>query len=107
MSDGSLSQDEIDALLAGGGGMDLGAEPEPVPAPSSMSSANVQGLISLLSGLTGSLSSNLSGMLGKNVEVGAQVMKGFLDTLVSSGMREEKGLMAQVRLVREEDAAAV
>ena len=45
--------------------------------------------------------------IARNVEVGAQAMKGFLDTLVLSGVREEEGLMAQVPLVREEDAAAV
>lgn len=69
MSDGSLSQDEIDALLAGGGGMDLGPEPEPAPA-ASRTSMDLQGLLSLLAGLSGSLASNLSGILGKNVGVG-------------------------------------
>jgi len=72
MSDGSLSQDEIDALLAGGGGMDLGPEPSPAPQ-AAPARGELQGFLSLLSGLTGSLGSNLSGILGKNVEVASPV----------------------------------
>ena len=71
MSDGSLSQDEIDALLAGGGGMDAGPEPAPAsPQPQSGGGVDVSNVVNLLGGLTDSLSSNLAAMLGKNVEIG-------------------------------------
>ncbi len=71
MSDGSLSQDEIDALLAGGGGMDAGPEPAPAaPQPPSGGGVDVGNLVNLLGRLTDSLSSNLAAMLGKNVEIG-------------------------------------
>ena len=71
MSDGSLSQDEIDALLQGGGGMDFGAPPAAAHAAPSLSPKDVQSFASLLAGFTGSQGSNLSGMLGKGVTVEA------------------------------------
>ncbi|HUX21672.1 MAG TPA: flagellar motor switch protein FliN [Spirochaetia bacterium] len=70
MSDGSLSQDEIDALLAGGGGMDMGSEPAPAPKASAGGGPDLHSVVDLLGGLTGSLSSNLAAMLGKDVEIG-------------------------------------
>ncbi len=69
MSDGSLSQDEIDALLQGGGGMDFGAPPSAPQASGGLSPAEVQTFGGLLAGLTESQGSNLSGMLGKGVRV--------------------------------------
>jgi len=71
MSDGSLSQDEIDALLQGGGGMDFGAPPSAAQAAPVLSSKDVQSFAGLLAGLTKSQGSNLSGMLGKGVRVDA------------------------------------
>ncbi len=66
MSDGSLSQDEIDALLQGtGGGADTGA---PATA-SSISDADKKAFKSLLSGIAGSQASNLSMLIGKTVKI--------------------------------------
>ncbi len=77
MSDGALSQDEIDALLAGvdsssmGG---LGGSSSPGPAASSQSNSESQVLQDLLSGITPVLSSNLSMMTGVSVTLsGPQV----------------------------------
>ncbi len=71
MSDGSLSQDEIDALLQGGGGMDFGAPSAAPQEAAPLSPKEVQSFASLLAGLTASQGSNLSGMLGKGVKVEA------------------------------------
>jgi flagellar motor switch protein FliN/FliY len=63
MSDGSLSQDEIDALLQGGGSMDMSA-------PSSGNADLVNQFSSVLVSSTGAISSNLGSMVGKTVTIG-------------------------------------
>jgi flagellar motor switch protein FliN/FliY len=68
MSDGALSQDEIDALLAGvdssAGG---GAPAATMTAPGAGPSYDVGSLENFFASTTGSLSSNLSTMTGNNV----------------------------------------
>lgn len=79
MSDGSLSQDEIDALLQGEGGMEMGAPSEEgagdfasgasvaVGTSSGLSSQQMQVFTELLREVKESQGSNLSGMIGKTV----------------------------------------
>ncbi len=73
MSDGSLSQDEIDALLQGGGGFDFGdAEEQPSADESGgggLSDQEQGALAAVLRGMTGSLESNLSGLVGSGVSI--------------------------------------
>ncbi len=65
MSDGSLSQDEIDALLQGSG-MDLGGG-EGAEGGMDLSDAQKQQFAKILGGIVGSQASNLSGMIGESV----------------------------------------
>ena len=70
MSDGSLSQDEIDALLQGGGGFDFGEE-EPMAEPVAMGGGNpaLSAFEGVLNGLTDTLASNLTGLVGSSVTI--------------------------------------
>jgi len=69
MSDGALSQDEIDALLSGGG-----APAATVAAPKGMSDAEKKALEAFLASTTSAQSSNLSMMTGAGVSLsGPQV----------------------------------
>lgn len=65
MSDGSLSQDEIDALLQGSGGMDFDAG----PATSALTDAQRQEFQQLISGTVGSQQSNLSMLVSNEVQI--------------------------------------
>lgn len=72
MSDGSLSQDEIDALLQGSSldaGLSGSAEP---PA---LSNQEIKALEQVLSGIVVSQASNLSGLVGKNVNIKPPVIE--------------------------------
>jgi len=70
MSDGSLSQDEIDALLQGGGGMDFGSsEPASPQGGAGLTDAEKQEFLNLLQNMLGSLSSNLNNLLNDSVEL--------------------------------------
>ncbi len=81
MSDGSISQDEIDALLAG---VDMGGMGAAQSAPSSAMSDAQQGAVkTFISGNIPGLKSNLDSMTGSSVEIGSpsvEIMKrdGFL-----------------------------
>lgn len=66
MSDGALSQDEIDALLEGGGGTTMGADPAPDASGGGLSAAEKESFSQLLSEVVGAQSSNLSGLMGGN-----------------------------------------
>jgi flagellar motor switch protein FliN len=68
MSDGSLSQDEIDALLQGGGGFDFD-EPDSSSGGSgdALSDAEKNAFANTLAGLSDTLASNLSGLVGSSV----------------------------------------
>ena len=70
MSDGSLSQDEIDALLSGGGGFDFGGEPSGGQSPGGLSQEQQTEFASKLSGAVSGQASNLSGLVGKSVTIG-------------------------------------
>jgi flagellar motor switch protein FliN/FliY len=70
MSDGSLSQDEIDALLQGGGGFDFGGEENASETPAGLSQEQQMAFASKLSGAVSSQASNLSGIIGKSVNIG-------------------------------------
>lgn len=73
MSDGAISQDEIDALLAG---VDMGGMGASSAAPSqSLSDAQVNALKGFLSGNLGALKSNLESMTAKSAEYGAPVIE--------------------------------
>ncbi|MEW5816062.1 MAG: flagellar motor switch phosphatase FliY [Spirochaetota bacterium] len=63
MSDGSLSQDEIDALLQGSGGMDLGSGTQ-APGGIELSDQETKAFQNLLNSITGAQASNLSGFMG-------------------------------------------
>ncbi len=71
MSDGSLSQDEIDALLQGGGGFDLGeAPPEQSPAPQAgLSDEERATFAAVLGELAATLASSLGGLVGTTVSM--------------------------------------
>ncbi len=71
MSDGSLSQDEIDALLQGGGD-DFAAQSGggTASAGAGFGGEQIQAFTDILSGIVGAQSSNLSGLLGgKSVSI--------------------------------------
>lgn len=98
MSDGSLSQEEIDALLQGTGdvGLDFGGG-----SSGGGSSLDTSELGQILSGTVGSQGSNLSMLMGKTVTVSAPQMSsdnrdGFLteldDEIVSVSMNMEEGV---------------
>ena len=74
MSDGSLSQDEIDALLQGTGGSEAdlgGAVPEDAGSAGPFSPQEMQAFKTLVSGYKDAQASNLSGiMVGKTVTIG-------------------------------------
>ena len=66
MSDGSLSQDEIDALLAGTGNIDLGDGADATSAP--VAGQSFEGLKNTLSETVGQQQSNMSMITGGDVE---------------------------------------
>ncbi|MDR1893272.1 MAG: flagellar motor switch protein FliN [Spirochaetales bacterium] len=87
MSDGSLSQDEIDALLQGGGGMDLGPAPEPPRASSGgggggLTPQEKQAFLGLIRGMMPSYSSNLNNLLNDTVEL----VNPQIDTIDNGGI---------------------
>ena len=86
MSDGSLSQDEIDALLQGSGGFDVGGAGAPAESGGGLAGSEQQKLVSVLGGIIESQSSNLSGMVGETVSMANPVIEvldsaGFLESL--------------------------
>jgi flagellar motor switch protein FliN/FliY len=93
MSDGALSQDEIDALLAGVdssalGGMGGGAPVATAAPPASAASFDAGALEKFFSSTTSALSSNLTALTGTSVtmvgpEVDAQTRDSFLAVLPS------------------------
>jgi flagellar motor switch protein FliN/FliY len=87
MSDGSLSQDEIDALLQGTDAieMDTGAG----PASSPLSDGERGALQEMLRGITESQGSNLSILTGKTVSIGDPSVKVRAPAELLSGQPEE------------------
>jgi flagellar motor switch protein FliN/FliY len=87
MSDGSLSQDEIDALLQGTDAieMDTGAG----PASSPLSDGERAAFQEMLRGVTESQGSNLSILTGKTVTIGDPAVKARAPGELTSGQPEE------------------
>ena len=87
MSDGSLSQDEIDALLQGTDSieMDTGAG----PASSPLSDPEKNAFQDMLRGVTESQGSNLSILTGKTVTIGDPVVKVRAPEELTSGQPED------------------
>ncbi len=79
MSDGALSQDEIDALMSGGsgGGFDFGGDPASGGAPASgggLTDTEKQDFQNLVNSVTETQAATLTGMMGKTVSIqGASV----------------------------------
>ncbi|HNY21749.1 MAG TPA: flagellar motor switch protein FliN [Treponemataceae bacterium] len=73
MSDGSISQDEIDALLAG---VDMGGMGAASPSPAqSLSDSQSSALEGFISGNIPSFKSNLDSMTGQKVDIGAPAIE--------------------------------
>jgi flagellar motor switch protein FliN/FliY len=87
MSDGSLSQDEIDALLQGTDTieMDTGAGPSSSP----LSDAEKSALQEMLRGVTESQGSNLSILTGKTVAIGDPSVKVKSPAEITGGQPED------------------
>jgi flagellar motor switch protein FliN/FliY len=87
MSDGSLSQDEIDALLQGTDAieMDTGAG----PASSPLSDGERAAFQEMLRGVTESQGSNLSILTGKTVTIGDPAVKARTPGELTSGQPED------------------
>ncbi len=87
MSDGSLSQDEIDALLLGGGG-----DSAPVEAPqsgASLSASEESAIMSLLNSVGDSQAATLSGMMGKTITVGTPNLEVLSKDSLQATMEDE------------------
>jgi len=87
MSDGSLSQDEIDALLQGTDTieMDTGAGAGPSP----LSDAEKNSFLEMLRGVTESQGSNLSILTGKTVTIGDPSVKVRTPAEITGGQPED------------------
>ncbi|KGE73535.1 flagellar motor switch protein FliN [Spirochaeta lutea] len=86
MSDGSLSQDEIDALLQGSTGMDL---EEPKPAGSDgLSDQQVKQFISIIQGTVDTQGSNFAMLLGKSVTIGAPKSEQLSKAELAGGLED-------------------
>jgi flagellar motor switch protein FliN/FliY len=114
MSDGSLSQDEIDALLQGGG-MDFGGsggggiEPE-------ISAQDKNRFTRMLAEITDSQASNLSGMIDENVDLKApsveilsagEAASGLPDRLVEIKIDYSDGISGEHSYLIPEDMAVL
>ena len=85
MSDGSLSQDEIDALLQGSGGEPGGGAPAPAGG-----GPDYDAFKTLLDRVVGPQSSNLSGLMGdKSVTIGQPDVEGITADVLSSQLQEQ------------------
>jgi flagellar motor switch protein FliN/FliY len=76
MSDGALSQDEIDALMSGSstGGFDFGDTPAAPVAEGDLSESEKQQFLTLINSITETQAATLTGMMGKTVTIqGASV----------------------------------
>jgi flagellar motor switch protein FliN/FliY len=112
MSDGSLSQDEIDALLQGTDAveMDTGAGASASP----LSEAERAALQDFLRGVTESQGSNLSILTGKTVSIGDPAVKGRPSSELTSGSEEvvdvrvdfTEGLVGEHAYIMTKDSAA-
>jgi flagellar motor switch protein FliN len=116
MSDGSLSQDEIDALLQGGG-MDFGGSGgSPGGGGSTLSSQERNRFAAILEDVTGSQAANLSGMIDESVDLQApkvelvspeEVIRGLPDTLVEVKIDYSDGISGEHSYLIPEDIAVI
>jgi flagellar motor switch protein FliN len=118
MADGSLSQDEIDALLQGGGGMDFGGGEAAGSggSGSALSDQEKNRLSQILSEVTGSQASNLSGMIDESVDLKAptveilsagEVGSGLPDSLVEIKIDYSDGISGEHSYLIPEDMAII
>ena len=116
MSDGSLSQDEIDALLMG----DAPSEAPGMGMPAGngdLSDAEKTAILGLLGEITGSQSATLSGIMVKSVTVGAprlettgreQFLSELPDEVVEIKIDYKSGLAgAHLYVIRGDDALKI
>lgn len=83
-SDGSLSQDEIDALLQGTGGMDFD---EPVPVSSeSLDNSQLQAFAALMNSTVETQASNLTMLVSKSVSIGIPQVDQVNSSMLAEGM---------------------
>lgn len=75
MSDGSLSQDEIDALLQGDAGIGFGSPQTVVKDSQGVSQSSLSALQDLLGSAVPTLSSRLKGVLGDSVSLGSPTVE--------------------------------
>ncbi len=75
MSDGSLSQDEIDALLMGSNAFDGLDSPSPADGEGGLGVGEVDALGGLFKKVAGTLASTLSGIMGTNVSIGSPLVE--------------------------------
>ncbi len=95
MSDGSLSQDEIDALLQGSGGMEFDEAPAAPAQEESLSSQDRKAFQRLVAETVDGQASNFSMLVSKSVTIG----KPTVDTTDSSGLEDDlEGDVVQVRM---------
>ncbi len=87
MSDGSLSQEEIDALLQGAGGVEV-AEPVP-PPPSDLSDSQFQEFSSIVRGVTEEMSASLALLLGKSVTLGQPQIDQVNGEMIAANLGDE------------------
>ncbi len=83
-SDGSLSQDEIDALLQGTGGMDF-EEPSPV-ASESLDNSQLQAFAALMNSTVETQASNLTMLVSKSVSIGIPQVDQVNSSMLAEGM---------------------
>ena len=84
MSDGSLSQDEIDALLQGGGGMDF----DTGPAAVTVDDQQLEEFRALIQGTVDSQKSNLSMLVSNEVELTASSVEVVKSEQLSGALPE-------------------
>jgi flagellar motor switch protein FliN/FliY len=83
-SDGSLSQDEIDALLQGTGGMDF-EEPSPVSSES-LDNSQLQAFAGLMNSTVETQASNLTMLVSKSVSIGIPQVDQVNSSMIAEGM---------------------
>jgi len=113
MSDGSLSQDEIDALLQGDS---MGFSTPSVSGGSGFTDKQKKDFTGFLSGNIKSVESNLSGMLGENVTIaqptvevveGSAIQNHFKESIVEIKIDFNEGLTGPHSYIFEEKTATV
>ena len=113
MSDGSLSQDEIDALLQGDS---MGLDSAPAAGSSALTENEKKDFSSFLGENVKSIESNLSGMLGENVTIGtpsveavgfSAVQNSFEGSIVEIKMDFSDGITGPHSYIFQEKAANV